>query len=81
MLACKLKGCPFDSWSGHVPGLQAESSIGGVREATNQCISHPMDVSILVFLPLKMNKILKKIKSMCTFTVPTLSFPSMISYK
>ena len=59
---CKSKGCWFDSRSGHIPGLWARSSVGGVQEATNQCIS-PTSVllSLLFSLPslLSKNKIFK----------------------
>ena len=36
-LSRKLKGNLFDSWSGHMPGLQGRSGLwlGGVREAIN----------------------------------------------
>ena len=38
--ACKSKGCWFDSQSGHMPGLQARSPVGGAQEATTDwCIS------------------------------------------
>ena len=37
--ACKPKGYWFDSQSGHMPGLQARSPVGGMREATSQCLS------------------------------------------
>ena len=41
-----LKGCRFDSWSGHVPRLWVLSPVGVHRRATNQCdISH-VDVSL-----------------------------------
>ena len=30
----------FDSQPGHMPELQARSPVGGVGEATDQCISH-----------------------------------------
>ena len=55
----KLKGCWFDSQSGHMPGLQARSLVGGVQEATNQCFSFIlMFLSLFFFLPspLKINK-------------------------
>ena len=36
----KLKGCRFDSWSGHIPGLQAARlPVEGVWEVTNGCFS------------------------------------------
>ena len=34
VLACELKGRRFDSQSGHMPGLQAWSLVGGMCEAT-----------------------------------------------
>ena len=38
--AWEQKGCWFDSRSGHMPGLQARSPVGGVREATTHwCFS------------------------------------------
>ena len=39
VLACESKGWQFDSQSGHMPGWQARSPVGGVQEATNRCIS------------------------------------------
>ena len=29
-MACELKGLQFDSQSGHMPGLQARSPVGGI---------------------------------------------------
>ena len=53
-LACEPKGHGFDSQSGHTPGLQARSPVGGVLEESHT------DVSLLLFLPsfsfLKVNK-------------------------
>ena len=37
MPACEARGCWFDSQSGHMPGLQARSPVGGLREATTHC--------------------------------------------
>ena len=34
-----LKGCRFDSWSGHMPGLWARSTVRDMREATISCLS------------------------------------------
>ena len=31
---CELKGRQFDSQSGHVPGFQARSPVGGAGEST-----------------------------------------------
>ena len=52
--ACEPKGHRFDSWSGHMPGLQAKSMVGSVQEAINQSmlLSH-----IPVSLPLSKNKL------------------------
>ena len=33
--ACKPNGCQFDSQSGHMSGLWARSSVGGVLKATD----------------------------------------------
>ena len=35
----KARGCQFDSWLGHMPGLRASSPGGGIREADDQCLS------------------------------------------
>ena len=45
-----LSAHQFDSQSGHMPGWQAGSPVGGVQEASNQCVSH-IDVSLPLFLP------------------------------
>ena len=56
-LACKPKGHWFNSQSGHMPGLQARSPVGGVREATTRgCFSPSLSPSLP--LSLKINKIL-----------------------
>ena len=40
VLACKSKGQWFDSWSGHMPGLQSRSPVGGAQETTTHwCFS------------------------------------------
>ena len=54
-LACKPKGHWFDSQSGHMPGLQARSPVGGTQEATTHWCFSP---SLSPFLPLslKINK-------------------------
>ena len=53
--ACKPKGCWFNSQSGHMPGLQARSPIGGTCEATTLwCFSPSLSPSLP--LPLKINK-------------------------
>ena len=35
--ACELKGCWFNSQSGHMPGLRARSPVRHMREAANWC--------------------------------------------
>ena len=45
VLACEPKGDQFDSQSGHMPGLQAGSPVGGMWEATT------VGISLLLFLP------------------------------
>ena len=37
--ACEPEGHQFNSQSGHMPGLQTTSPVGGVQETTDQCIS------------------------------------------
>ena len=39
--AFEAKGCQFDSQSGHRPGLQAKSLVGGTQEATTFCCFSP----------------------------------------
>ena len=47
------KGCQFSSQSGHMPGLQARSPVGGTQEATTHwCFSPLLSPS----LPLSKNK-------------------------
>ena len=53
MPACELKGHWFDSQSGHMPGLQARSPVGGAREATTCWCFFP---SLPSFPSLKINK-------------------------
>ena len=57
----QLEGHQFDSWSGHMPGLQARFPVGGLQEAPSL-----FNVSLLLFLPpfssLKYNKIFKNKK-------------------
>ena len=50
-LSYGLKGRWFNSQSGHSLGLQARPLIGGVWEATNQCISHTFMFLSLFSLP------------------------------
>ena len=52
-LACEPKGRQFNSQSGHMPGLQARSPGGGVREATTHWCFFP---SLSPSLPLSKNK-------------------------
>ena len=54
---CKPKGRQFDSQSGHMPGFQARSAVGGMWEApTHWFFSSFLSLSF----SLKINKILKK---------------------
>ena len=56
VLACKPKGHWFDSQSGHMPGLQARSLVGGAWEATTHwCFSPCLSPSLP--LSLRINKI------------------------
>ena len=41
-LDCKLKGCRFNSQSGHMLGWQSRSPVGGVQEATDPSISRTL---------------------------------------
>ena len=51
-MSCKAKGCQFDSWSGHVPELQAWFLVGACATGNRS-----MFVSyIIVFLPALPNK-------------------------
>ena len=57
VMACKQKGRRFNSQSGHMPGLWARSLVGGVREATNPCISHTlMSLSLPFSFPSSLSK-------------------------
>ena len=61
VLACKPKGCSFDSQPGHMPGLQAGPPMGGAREATTQrCFSPSLSPSCP--LSLKITKSIKSLK-------------------
>ena len=51
MLACEPKICRFKSQSGHMPGLQARSPVGGIQEAAYRYISYTLLVSLPLFLP------------------------------
>ena len=58
MPVCKPKGHQFNSQSGHMPGLQARSPVGGAWEATTDwCFSPSLSLSLT--LSLKINKIFK----------------------
>ena len=50
--ACEQKGHQFDSQSGHMPGLQARSPVGGAREAPHADVSLPFSLPS----PLSKNK-------------------------
>ena len=53
--ACEPKGCLFNSQSGHMPGLQPRSPVGGAQEAiTYWCVS--LSASPSLPLCLKINK-------------------------
>ena len=41
-----MKGHQFDSWAGHMSGLQVQSPLGHIREAT-EYERQPIDVSLL----------------------------------
>ena len=59
--ACEPKGCWFDSHSRHIPGLWAESPVGGVQEAaTYWCFSPSLCSSLPLFLKINKQKIFKK---------------------
>ena len=61
VLACEPKGHQFNSQSGHMPGLQARSSVGGEWEVTTPwCFSPSLSPSLP--LSLKINKIFIKNK-------------------
>ena len=63
---CKPKHCQFDSQSGHMPGLQTGSLVGGVREATHWCISHAsMVLSLSYFLLSPLSKKKKRKEYIC----------------
>ena len=56
------KGHWFDYRSGHMHGLQARSSVGGVQEAPHPCISHPlMFLSLSFSLPSILSKCINKV--------------------
>ena len=51
---CELKGHQFNSQSGHRPGLQARSPVGGAWEATTHwCFSPSLSPSLLFSLKIK----------------------------
>lgn len=55
-----MHSCRFDSWSGHVPGFQAQSLIGSVQKAADPCF--PSHFSFLLS---------KSIKNLKHFTIKT----------
>ena len=59
VLACKSKGCRFESHSGHMPGLRARNPVGVAWQATTHWCFSPF---LCPFLPLtlKINKIFFK---------------------
>ena len=67
VLACEHRGHWFDSQSGHMPGLRARSPVGGMRKATDWCISHTL-MFLALFLsfsllpPLFANRWIKSLK-------------------
>ena len=50
--SCKSNGHRFNSWSAHMPGLQANSPVEGVRQATNWCFSPSLSPSLPLSLKL-----------------------------
>ena len=61
VLACELKGCWFNSQSGHMPGLQTRSPFGAVQEATTHWCFFP-SLSPSLRHCLKINNLKNKIK-------------------
>ena len=56
-VACEPKGRWFNSQSGHMPGLQARSPVGGVWKVTDPCISGTqMFLSLSFSLPSPLSK-------------------------
>ena len=51
VLPCKVKGCQFDSQSGHRPGLQVQSPFGVHRRGKPSMLLSHTDVSLLLSLP------------------------------
>ena len=47
----KPKGCGFDSWSGHMPGLQVPSPIQGSYESNQSMFLSHIDVFLPTSLP------------------------------
>ena len=63
-LACKLKGCWFNSQSGHMPGLWARCPVGGTWEATTYwCFSFSPSLSASLPRCLQLNKTFKKLST------------------
>ena len=49
--SCKVKGCWFDSWSGHMPGLWVQTPVGVCTGGNwSMFVSH-IDLSLLLSLP------------------------------
>ena len=75
--ACEPKGCWFNSQTGHMPGLQTRSPVGGTQEATTHWCFSPSLSPSLPFSKKKINKILKKksVRNMCLANI----FPPFFS--
>ena len=71
LVACEPEGRWFDSQSGPMPGLRARSPVGGLREATNRCVS--CTSMFLSSLPLS----LKIIKSLTKRVWVQIVFPEI----
>ena len=48
----KVKGHQFNSWSGHMPGLQVQSQVGAHTRSNESVFLSRIDVSLPLFLPL-----------------------------
>ena len=71
--ACESKDRQLSSHTGHMPGLQAMSPAGGVREATNRCISCTsmfLSLSFSLFSPPSKNKYIKILKNKTKTKMP-----------
>ena len=60
MPTCEPNGHQFDSQSEHIPGLWARSPVGGMREATDPCISCTLIFLSLFFPPFPSVSFLKR---------------------